>query len=502
MWNLMIRLALLATSLVAVPASSKELWERKWIEVRTPHFVIVSALAEERTVDLAHDLESFRRAAEMLTNIGRFEERIPTTIYLLPHRVRELGFRGNAVGYFVPEMRANYAAMFPVSGMPLDDVLKHEYVHFLVHNRDSLSYPPWFDEGFAEVLSTLVARGKRIEYGNVMSNRAAALSYGSWMPFGKLLETRDTSELKGDRAGMFYAQSWLLMHYLLIGRPDRPFSKDNSEYLRLREAGADPKQAFEQAFGIPVRGLQNRLRAYAGRMKYYRGELREPLPVSETQVRPIARDVIAARLGLSCLTRGELEEAQRYYEAALAVNPNNGMALVGMGDLHKFAERFSEAEPHYQKAIAAEPENPLHELDYAEYFLDRAEAAPSLDERRSLLQTARNHFAKSYALDPENPETLAMNGASYLYDGEPIEKAVASLEAAHDLLPSQPTIKFLLAQAYARAEKRKEAIPLLRSLIAWSHAGSKDATRELLASLAEAEREPEADAPSEPAISE
>ena len=37
----------------------------------------------------------------------------------------------------------------------IDEGLKHEYVDFLMRNRDALMYPTWFEEGFASVLSTL-----------------------------------------------------------------------------------------------------------------------------------------------------------------------------------------------------------------------------------------------------------------------------------------------------------------------------------------------------------
>lgn len=44
-----LRITLIALVLCAAPSvSAKELWERPWIEVRCPHFVIVSALPEKR----------------------------------------------------------------------------------------------------------------------------------------------------------------------------------------------------------------------------------------------------------------------------------------------------------------------------------------------------------------------------------------------------------------------------------------------------------------------
>ena len=54
------------------------------------------------------------------------------------------------------------------------------------------------------------------------------------------------------------------------------------------------------------------------------------------------------------------------------------------------------------------------------------------------------------------------------------------------MLPSQPQIKFLLAQAYVQAERKREAARLIRSLVAWNHAGG---STEAMAMLRELERD-------------
>ena len=111
-----------------------EVWERDWIQVRSPHFTVNSALSEKRTVELVTDLENFRRVVELITNMQRFEERIPTRIYMLPIKKSDFGITGSVAGYMLSGLRGNYAAMVP-SGAFTDEVQKHEYVHFLVHNR-------------------------------------------------------------------------------------------------------------------------------------------------------------------------------------------------------------------------------------------------------------------------------------------------------------------------------------------------------------------------------
>jgi tetratricopeptide (TPR) repeat protein len=466
----------------AAGASARELWEREWTQVRSEHFTLASALSRERSVELAVELENFRAAARLITNVGVFEERIPTHVTVLPKPVRELGFDGTIAGLFTPGMRANYAVIVP-SGSPSDEVLKHEYVHFLIHNRDTQLYPPWYDEGFAEVLATLRVKGGVIEYGKPPEWRMDSLAQGSWLPFRRVLEARDTWSFGRDAVAMFYAQSWLLMQYLMIGREGADFAAEAKEFLRRSESGEEPTAAFAAAFGIDPRDLNATLVRYARRLRYYRAQLTRPFPPARVEARRMAPDEIAAQLGLLALLRGETASAQTYYGAALAANPANALALVGSGDLYKLKERWQAAEAMYQRAIALEPEDANHELDYGEYYLTRAQHEQDADARRAHLVEARRHFARSHALDPNNPETLDQNGLSYQFDGEDPVKAVESLEAAHALLPSQWEIQHHLARAYVAAGQLDKARSRLQRLLAWSHPEAVPAIEALLASL-------------------
>ena len=449
-------------------AVAKEAWERDWIEVRSPHFTVISALPEPRTIELLTDLENFRRAVELITNMQRFHERIPTRIYMLPNKENDFHITGDVAGYMLAGMRGNYAAMVP-SGAFTDEVLKHEYVHFLVHNRGGQQYPTWFDEGFAELLSTLSVTNTTLEYGKANSGRVSWLINGDWMPFRKLLSVRDTSQLRSDQRSMFYAQAWYLTHYLNIGDGAKTFVAQSGEYLRLVEAGTPSPDAFATAFGISPDRLETKLRAYARRIPLMRIQLPTPFPAVAMKTVRMSADAVAADLGLLALQTAGAVAAEKYFDAALAANPNNAQALVGLGDVRKMTGRAGAAKPFYERAIALAPDNANHHLDYGEYFLDLATAETSPDKVPALLDEARRHFFRSHKLDPDNPETLAMNGASYLYAGEDVAKAVSSLETAHNLLPAQADIRRLLARAYIAAGQKADARKQLTQLLAWSH---------------------------------
>jgi tetratricopeptide (TPR) repeat protein len=282
---------------------------------------------------------------------------------------------------------------------------------------------------------------------------------------------------------MFYGQSWLLVHYLQTGRKGHPFAAENDAYLTAVETGKEPIAAFEDAFGIPVNELHTTLSRYAATdMRHFVFTLKQPFVPAPAVVAPVAPSSIAAQLAGLLFVRGAADSAKPYLEAAITLDPRNGAALVALGDLHKFAGRFDEAQPYYEKAIAAEPKNAYHELDYGEFFLTKAKADRDAEAVANNLIEARRHFARSDALDPTVPETLAENGATYLFPGQSIDKGIASLAAAQEMLPSQLEIAGLLARAYAMGNQREKAVQLLRASLAWRDSEDADtqAARKLL----------------------
>lgn len=468
-------------------ARAAKLWERAWREIKTEHFVIATALPEDRSVELAAELENFRFVARMLISQGAadaFQERIPTKVYVLPQAVPDLGVDGDRVGgYLSPGMRANYAVIMEL-GDDSAAALKHEYVHFLIHNHGAQLYPPWFDEGTAEVLSTLTVKNGIVQYGKAMPDRVEILTSSFWMAYPKLLAYRDVQSVDRSQLGRYYAQSWLLMQYLMIGRQGHSFSAEASDFLRRSENGEPELAAFKAAFGIDANALERTLRTYGRSMRYFRSQGPVRLPPVQPLIRKLPVDEVAANLGLLALIHGNYDASERYYAAALAANPSNAIALAGMGDVKKHAGRFEEAEQSYALAVAADPGNANHELDWGEYFLQRAGAADSdPEQRRAFLVEARQHFARSFAINPQNPETLDQNALTYLHDGEDPAKAVASLEAAYELLPSHPEIQGDLARAYLRAGKPEQARQIANRLLAWSHSAWTDNVKKLLAEI-------------------
>ena len=304
--------------LLAAPVVARELWERKWIEVRTEHFSVASALDEKNTVRVASDLESFRSAVRKLLGV-RVEERVPTRVFIVPPRTKELGIDRNQVGWFRPEMRQNVAVVSSAGGgLSLSVTLFHEYAHFLTHNQSGVAYPPWFDEGFAEVLSTMTFERDRFFVGNVARNLLEWLQGNPWMSYTRVLRVRDVAKLSDDDRSMFYAQPWALVHFLLLG-PHRPHFQERMKlYMEAVEAGAADEAAFAAAFAEKPKDLTRRVRAYLNdEARIWPTALPPRSAAAGSSVRVLPESEIAARIGRVALVSGDRKVAQKAFDAAL-----------------------------------------------------------------------------------------------------------------------------------------------------------------------------------------
>lgn len=491
------RFLVTAAILVAIesPAVGREIYDGRWIEARSPNFVVASAIDADATVRLVQELEDFRQVVASFTNVRVLEPRVPTWMFVFPREVGSLGLSGLVAGLFHNDMRANFAIVRVVPGVPLSQVIQHEYAHFLMHNQGSQAYPRWYDEGLAEVLATVNLREGAFDFGNASMGRLYELYQpGAWMSYERLVDDDQVRDMSQKEVLRYYAQSWALVHYLSFGKPGFSVTDALTAYLDDRESGTRSTPAFERAFGEDASTLARVVQRYLKKgARYGRGNLKSPFAADAVQVRQLPRDEVAAAVAGLFLMRGRQAEADARTEAdagasacaaaALADNPRNARALVIQADLHKFAGRYAEAQALYPQAIALQPENDLHHLDFGEYWLDLAEAASDGAQRRELLSKARQEFVLAHKLNDRNPETLAMYGSSFLAAGEDPARGLDTLELAHQLLPSESGIKLLLARVYMAVGRGGEAQPLLRSVIAWDHEGRATAARELLAQI-------------------
>jgi hypothetical protein len=112
-----------------------------------------------------------------------------------------------------------------VSDAVRHQLLLHEYLHVItrVNVPDA---PAWLDEGLSEFWSTLEIRDDALEVGRPAAGHLKTLQSGTWISLADLVKVpRGGYEAQRGKEAMLYAQSWALVHYLLLKPPSPQVSK-------------------------------------------------------------------------------------------------------------------------------------------------------------------------------------------------------------------------------------------------------------------------------------
>jgi len=363
---------------VLLACATKPLHERDWVEVRTPHFEIVSSLDADATRELARNAELFHTATEWAMGTPLRAPAVPTRIYAFDGRGirRPFAVRG-APSSFLPSLRESVIVLRTGGGWQADTTqsLRHEYVHYLVRNHGGFDQPLWFDEGSAEFLSTVRVSGDHGELGGFRRDHVRLLRDQPWVPLIRILRVRDLEGWESRKRAIFYAESWAFVHYLNFGleKPGQGQAQLN-RYFRRVASGTSHERAVREAFGVGPSSLDRRL---------------------QRELRPLAQDEVVTRLGWLLISLGRAKPAQRYFEMAIAANPHNARAHAGLGAADGLRGRWDAAIPQFGRALGIAPDDALNQLDVGAYYHARARETGDAEARAQLAALARRHFARS-----------------------------------------------------------------------------------------------------------
>ncbi len=441
-----------ATFSLMAPAGAQPPADETWYSVASRHFVVHTNAAHERGAEIAASLERFRSVFAQLAPEIELSSPAPTTILAFrdaesyrPYKSPSAG-RG-VLGQFLSHPDGNYITLD--AGSPLVGsfvVIQHEYVHFFVrHNFPGV--PRWFNEGLAEYYSTFATDGERALVGRPVERHLHWFQRRQ-VSLDGILDGKAASGGHGRerQAGHFYATSWLLVHYLLSGE-SRQLDRAADYFVRLR-AGEDPEEAFEEAFDLRLRQLEERLAAYLGS-----GELPEAtiplasLPAPRIDAWVMRREEVLNHLGDLLAHMRRTPEAERHFQRALDVAGEDPEAHAGLALVRDLQNRFTEADLLFADAVRLGSIEPLTYVHYGRHLLRRAGAARD-SERAKLAGRARFQLSRAVDVYPGFGAAWALLGAAHLMAGDESKSGVQALERAIHLLPDRPDLVFDLARAH------------------------------------------------------
>src|SRR6266699_3350902 len=234
-----------------------------WMSVRSKNFFLVGNASEKDIRQVANRLEQFRQIFALVFPKANFTSPVPTTVIVLKSDSSYKPFKANpnVAGYFQPGEDVNYITL--TTERASDDqpfrTIFHEYVHLLVENTMGGAVPLWFNEGLAEYYSTFDIKDdyRRVILGDLIANHVLYLRENKFLPLRTLFAVDYKSPYynEGNKMNVFYAESWMLMHYLLQGdgQKHRPQLAKFVDQLR---ANATIDEAFQQAFQSSIDSLE------------------------------------------------------------------------------------------------------------------------------------------------------------------------------------------------------------------------------------------------------
>ena len=238
----------------------------QWQVAETAHFRLHGEIDPQTLAERAVLLEDFHallvRATSRTPPAGapRLDVFLVGSISDMPPRQK---LPPGAAGYYLADAGRISAVTLAdppggQRGLSAPELLLHEYAHHFMAGAGRFAYPAWYVEGFAEYFATARFGERRVTLGQASPTRKDALEAGRWLPMETLL-ARSPDLSRGQDAAMFYAQSWLLTHYMFRTPGARqPFAV----YLRAQAAGMDPVQAFRTHIEDDLPGFEAMLRRY------------------------------------------------------------------------------------------------------------------------------------------------------------------------------------------------------------------------------------------------
>ena len=460
----------------------------EWLRAESEHFVVYGR-SEALVREYAAMLEDFDDLLRRLH--GRPKDEV--TLRKLPvyvisdlkqmQRVRPSAKQGLAGAYFsgFPEVFvvANRNAGGDIDRNKGDDTVLHEYVHHFMLQYYPSAYPAWLVEGYAEYYMTVDLGLTRLVVGGYNEGRARTLTKpGSWIPMQDVL-TKRPIQLKEDRERYaYYAQAWLLTHYILT---DPARKKLLASYLDAVRDGRDPVKAWQDVYGDDIEGLTRKLYGYmGGRLPAFalsRTGSGAP-PMTVTRLSPGADDLILEgqrlKLGVGKDDRPQFLEQIR---AAAARHPTDWFSRLILARAETTYGDRAAGEAILNDLLTADPKDEEALVALGESKLAASRSDPA--QKAANLAQAGKLFARAFKVNPDNPETL--HGYADARALEPVTESLADIRVrAVVLAPQIGHLRLDAARTLIQIKDLEMARTILNPLATSPHGGPEAAAAQAM----------------------
>lgn len=449
-------------------ASAKE----NWSVAHSKNFTVAGNASESDLRKMATKLELFRYVVSLYLPGAKISTPVPTTIILFkddysfdPFKPQYKGkTKKNVAGYFRGGEDINYIVLskeYGTSGALR--LILHEYEHFIIHNTIP-NAPAWLNEGFAEFYSTFEQQGElTVRIGIPIDWHLSTLRAKDLLPLKTLLGVDHNSPYynETDKVGIFYAQSWALVHYLM--RSDNGRRRPQlTRFISQLNSGLSPEENFQQSFQTDLKTMEKELRSYVSKFLLPAVDLDfKTLDfVKEIESGPISESEAHYHMGDLQLRGGRLKEAEEHLLKSIELDPRLASSRVSLALLRFQQRRTAEGKRMVEEAIALDPKNYLGHLYYAGVLAQ---------ERK--LEEAIKSYKQAAAVKPDAWRAHLGMAQAYVSLGQDAE-ASRAYSAALRLDPRNSQIN--RAYSYTALRMGRGALAAVNAMIYLQREGWRD----------------------------
>lgn len=459
-----------ATPLFAGQVPAQTVWKR----LETPNFELLGNTGERDLRQVAERLEQFRAAMGLLFSGVKQDAAVRTRVLVFrnhktydPYKPLYNGKPASLGGYFVG---GQDVAHITLTVENLDDnmgVVYHEYVHLLM--ADAIGHTPlWVGEGLAEYYSSFssTADRKQVHLGRPHAWHVLRLRE-EWLPLATLVGAgRDSTHYnERDKQGVFYAESWALMHYLLLG-DEQKYAPKAAAFVGAMADGMPLDQACRTVLGIEPAQLERSLRMYVQRslFVYQTATFTDKLDrLAKLPVTPVSEPQAHAALGDLLWRVGRADDAEAHLARALAADPDLAEAHAALAQLRLRQGQAGQALTHLETATRSERATYLTHFQYAGALAESARASSATPELRAKQEAA---LRRAIALNPRHADAYHHLAVLKGQSTETAAEALSLIGKATELAPGREDFLLTAAYLHANAQNLLAARAITRTLAA------------------------------------
>lgn len=446
-----------------------------WIQGHSKHFYIISNAKPKEVQEFTQALEDFRHLLATMFPKLRYNPPAPAVVIFFKdaksfalYEPSSAGRKPTHVGGFMQPGRERMYLAVNLDAPEARETSQHEFTHLILELNFG-EVPVWLNEGLAEFYERTKIDGAEFTMGEYQPGWWDLLQQEKLLPLDVLVRAdyRKPEFAVEKKRNLLYAESWLLVHYLMVadeGKRRHQFA----QFMLLLLQGTDDAAAFQQALGTDFRGMERQLHDYLQRssLTYFRGKMAQPAARETVAFAPLETPVAQAYLADLWLSRGELEKAEQSLRPLADAGTAPPEVLARLGRIALQRGRNEEAEHLLDAAVAARPDD-IGARYYNAWAIaqSRLAKAASQEERKA----AANRIVELLApvlTDPNPfPDALELLLQARMARDDPPAELIPLVEQARRLRLKESGLTMMLASLYERAERWEEAERLLRGIL-------------------------------------